>query len=46
MSIPLPYPNINDFDTNDTQTWSSAKIQSEIDAILAVIPTDEDDGEG
>lgn len=26
MSIPLPYPNINDTDTNDVQTWSSSKI--------------------
>lgn len=26
MSIPLPYPNINDTDANDVQTWSSAKI--------------------
>ena len=26
MSIPLPFPNINDTDINDVQTWSSSKI--------------------
>ena len=26
MSIPIPFPNINDTDTNDVQTWSSSKI--------------------
>lgn len=26
MSIPLPFPNINDTVSNDVQTWSSAKI--------------------
>lgn len=27
MAIPLPNPNINDFDTNDVQTWSSNKLK-------------------
>lgn len=46
MSIKNPWPNIKDNEVNDNTTWSSAKIKAEIDAILAVIPTDEDDGEG
>ena len=32
MSIPLPNPNINDFDTNDVQTWSSAHIAAGLNA--------------
>ena len=32
MAIPLPNPNINDFDTNDVQTWSSAHIAAGLTA--------------
>ena len=44
MAIPLPNPNINDFDTNDLQTWSSSKIKAEIsstsntDVVITVNP--------
>ena len=37
MAIPLPNPNINDFDTNDVQTWSSSKISREIPTITNFI---------
>lgn len=45
MAIPNPWPNIKDEEINDNTTWSSAKIKAVIDAILELLPT-EDDGEG
>lgn len=37
MAIPLPNPNINDFDVNDVQTWSSNKINSAIEEAEDII---------
>ena len=40
MAIPLPNPNINDFDTNDVQTWSSNKMKEGFDIAGVVVNTD------
>ena len=40
MAIPLPNPNINDFDTNDVQTWSSNKLKGGFLAVGGSIGSD------
>lgn len=40
MAIPLPNPNINDFDTNDVQTWSSNKLKEGFEAAGISIGSD------
>ena len=40
MAIPLPNPNINDFDINDVQTWSSNKLKEGFEAVGATINND------
>ena len=40
MAIPLPNPNINDFDTNDVQTWSSNKLKEGFEAAGVVVDSD------
>lgn len=39
MSIPLPFPNINDTDINDVQTWSSSKILDYLKPALEIETT-------
>lgn len=44
MAIPLPNPNIDDFNTSDVKTWSSNKINSAISSssgLPDVTPSDE-----
>ena len=40
MAIPLPNPNINDFDTNDVQTWSSNKLKEGFEAVGGSVGSD------
>lgn len=42
MAIPNPNPNIRDYEKSDNFTWSSNKINDEIDSAKAEIPTDAD----
>lgn len=42
MAIPTPYPNIDDTKISDVTTWSSNKINTVIEAIMELLPEEED----